>query len=238
MNDLPMIDYPIVKLPIPSLKITVKARPFTVREEKLLLMAANGKDNNEIIETTKQVINNCILERDKFDVSKLPFFDIDYMFITLRSKSISEKIDMEYRCKNRKDDRECGAVFPVTIDLSEVRLIETGLSDKIELSSKLGVKMRHPSYSEMKRVDTLNDEIGLLLACIEYIYTDTTTYTWKDYSKEQFKEFLEKLTVDQYSKISLWVSKFPSFEINTSGVCPSCGFRHSISFRDFQSFFR
>lgn len=234
---LPEIQYPIIQLPVSSLGRKVKARPFTVREEKLLLIAALTKDQEEIISVTKQVINNCLLE--PVDLDALPFFDIDMMFITLRAKSISNTTEVQYKCKNTLSDGSvCRAVFPVTIDLEKTELVSSGLSNKIELSSKLGVKMRYPTYSEMKRVSTLNDEIEFILASIEYIYTDTEIFTKKDYTPEQYLEFVQKLTTSQYSKLSEWISNFPKFEINTSGTCPSCGYVHSIKFRDFQSFFR
>lgn len=234
---LPTIEYPIIDLPIPSKGIKVKARPFTVKEEKLLLIAATGKDQSEIIRTTYQVINNCLI--DKIDVEELPFFDIDLMFITLRSKSISEKIEMEFRCRNKKEDgNNCGAVFPVELDLSETTLSGALTDGKIELSSKLGVKLKYPSYATMKRATTLNEEIELILASIEYIYTDTEIYSSKDYTKEQYKDFLEKLTGDQYNKLSDWVSNFPTFQIRTEAVCPSCGFNHKIKYSDFTSFFQ
>ena len=233
---LPAIEYPIIKLPVPSKGITVKARPFTVKEEKLLLIAATGKDQSDIIQTTQQVIKNCLLE--ELDVDTLPFFDIDLMFITLRSKSVSEKIEMEFRCKHDIGEKVCGSVFPVILDLSETNLTGKTINPKIELSSKLGLKMKYPTYAEMKRVSNLNDEIELILACIEYIYTDTNVYTSKDYTKEQYREFIEKLTTDQYSKISDWTSNFPTFQIRTESVCPSCGFNHQIKYSDFTSFFQ
>jgi hypothetical protein len=233
---LPTIEYPIIKLPVSSKGITVKARPFTVKEEKLLLIAATGKDQGEIIQTTQQVIRNCLLE--DLDIDSLPFFDIDLMFITLRSKSVSERVEMEFRCKHNTGEKVCGAVFPVVLDLSETTLGGKTLNPKIELSSKLGIKMKYPTYAEMKRVSTLNDEIELILSCIEYIYTDTAIYTNKDYTKEQYKEFIEKLTSDQYSKIAEWTSNFPTFQIRTESVCPSCGFNHKINYSDFTSFFQ
>ena len=237
MLPLPTIDYPIIELPVPSKGTKVKARPFTVKEEKLLLIAATGKDQSEIIQTTKQVIQNCLLE--KLDVDKLPFFDIDFMFITLRSKSISENIEMEFRCKNKKEDEKvCGAVFPVNLNLSDTTLVGKPVKAKIELSSNLGIKMRYPTYAEMKRVSNLNDELELILACIEYIYDDTAIYTNKDYTKTQYKEFIEKLTAEQYSKISEWTNNFPTFQIKTESVCPSCGFKHQIKYTDFTSFFQ
>jgi hypothetical protein len=233
---LPTIEYPIIRLPISSKGITVKARPFTVKEEKLLLTAATGKDQGEIIQTTQQVIQNCLLE--DVDVEKLPFFDIDLMFITLRSKSISKKIEMEFRCKHDTGGKVCGAVFPVQLDLSTTTLRGKTIDPKIKLSSELGLKMKYPTYAEMKRVSTLNDEIELILACIEYIYDNTTIYTNKDYSQEQYRGFIEKLTADQYNKITEWTSNFPSFLIHTESICPSCGTNHQIDYSDFTSFFQ
>lgn len=114
---LPKIELPTYELTIPSNGDVIKVRPFTVKEEKLLLIAAESKDANEIISTVKQVINNCIIE-GAVDINKSPFFDIDYIFIFLRAKSVSETVPMRMTCNNvLEDGTTCGNMFPKTLAL-------------------------------------------------------------------------------------------------------------------------
>ena len=138
---LPKIDVPIYDITLPSNGKTIKIRPFLVKEEKLLLMAIESKDNDNIIKTTKQVINNCIVSGD-LDLEKIPFFDVDYLFIALRAKSIGEKIETSYVCNNVVDGNKCGGVFETDIDISNcVIKKKDDITMDIALSSKLSMKM-------------------------------------------------------------------------------------------------
>ena len=109
---LPKIDVPTYDVTLPSSGKEIRIRPFLVKEEKLLLMAVESKDSENIIKTTKQVINNCIVSGD-IDLDKIPFFDVDYLFIALRAKSIGEKIEVNYRCNNNVGGQPCNGVFNV-----------------------------------------------------------------------------------------------------------------------------
>ena len=104
---LPKIDVPTYTLKLPSSEQELTVRPFLVKEEKLLLMAVKSDDPQEIIRTTKQVINNCIISPE-INVDTLPFFDIDYLFIALRAKSIGETIELNFICQNKVEDTKCG----------------------------------------------------------------------------------------------------------------------------------
>jgi len=126
---LPKIDLPIYEIKLPSSKKLVKIRPFVVREEKLLLMALESGDEKEIIETTKQIVNNCLV--DKVDIDKLPFFDVDYIFIALRAKAVGDTIDVKYTCYNEVDGKSCDNTFPAKIDVMNYTLIkDDNIKDK------------------------------------------------------------------------------------------------------------
>ena len=155
---LPKIDLPIYELTLPSTGKKVKVRPFLVKEEKLLLMALESDDDLEIVNTTKQIINNCIVS-EKIDVNTLPFFDVDYLFIALRAKSIVEKVDIKYTCKNVVDGQTCGSSFNAEIDVSNVKIIkDETVPNVIDLKNNVKVKMKYPSYTTMKLI--MDNEIG------------------------------------------------------------------------------
>lgn len=238
---LPKIDVPIYEITIPSEKKNIRVRPFLVKEEKLLLMAVESNDNENIIKTTKQVINNCLL--DPIDVDKLPFFDIDYIFIALRAKSIGEKIEVSYTCNNETENGRCGGVFETDIDVSKCEIEQDEkASMTIKLSDKITMKMKYPTYEIMKMImgneTVIEKKLRIIMSCVDRIQTDDKTYTQKDFSKKELRDFLEGLTQDQYKKLEYFVDNFPTFYIRSEAKCPKCGFNHEIKYQDFARFFQ
>lgn len=239
---LPKVDVPIYELTIPSSGEMIRVRPFVVKEEKLLMMALASNDENHIIDTTKQIINNCILD-EGVSVEKLPFFDIDYLFIALRAKSVGEAIDVNFICNNKIDgENKCGFVFPVKIDIANVKVLSNEAKKDIALSPKLIVKMKYPTYTAMKRLmdleDNLSKKIKLVAACVDVMIDGDTTHSPKDYSKEEFEEFIENLTEEQFKKLEHFVNNLPYFVVTAEHDCPKCAFHHKIEYKDFTSFFR
>ena len=239
---IPKIDVPIYDITLPSTGKTIKIRPFLVKEEKLLLMAIESGDNENIIRTTKQVINNCIVSGD-LDLEKIPFFDVDYMFIALRAKSIGENIETSYVCNNVVDGNKCGGVFEASIDISNCVIEKKDdISMDIDLSNKINIKMRYPSYSIMKMItgneSNFQKKIRVISSCIERITSGDKTYSSKDFSKEELVEFIEGLTSEQYVKLENFVDNLPSFSIKSGGICGKCGFKHEIKYTDFTRFFQ
>ena len=135
---LPKLDVPLYQIKIPSTGKEITIRPFLVKEEKLLLIAAQSKDQAEIINTTKQIINNCIVDGD-VNVETLPFFDIDYIFIALRAKSVGESIDINFTCNNVIEDGEaCGSRFTAKIDITNCEIVKNeNIKQEITLSGSL-----------------------------------------------------------------------------------------------------
>ena len=171
---LPKIDLPTYDFKIPSTGKVIKVRPFTVKEEKLLLMAIESKVASDIIATVKQVSNNCIVEGD-IDVDKLPFFDIDYLFIFLRAKSVGEVAAVNLTCNNTLEDGStCGHQFLADADIGNVEFVKfDGVEDDIKLGPASGVRMRYPNYGIMRKIEELPDidkKTHIIVSSIDYIY--------------------------------------------------------------------
>jgi hypothetical protein len=176
----------------------------------------------------------------KLEVDKVPFFDIDFLFIFLRAKSIGESIEVNLTCNNYVGDKICGNVFPALMDISKCE-IEGGKQDNdIKLSGSQGVKMRYPNYAAMKRIefgDDIDVKTNTIVNSIDYIYDAKGMYSWKDYSKEELKEFVEGLTEENYKKLEAFVDNFPTFVIGMEATCDKCGFHHKVRYTDFYDFF-
>lgn len=240
---LPKIDLPTYELKLPSNGKEVRFRPFLVKEEKLLLMAAKSNDANEIIKTTKQVINNCLLDSD-VNVDTLPFFDVDCLFIAMRAKSIGESIEVNYICQNNKEDgTQCGSKFPVMIDISNVEVDKNeNIKSEIRFSDNLIFYMKYPGYSIIKVLndndDSFEKKIKIIMASIEKIFNKDQYYSTKDFSTEELQSFIEGLTQEQFNKLAEFTSNFPSFYVKAKGKCIKCGKEHEVRYKDFVRFFQ
>lgn len=238
---LPKIDVPTYDLKIPSSGKEIKIRPFLVKEEKMLLIAAESKDDNEIIRTTKQVINNCVVSGE-VNVEKLPFFDIDYLFIALRAKSIGDTVDVKFRCNAITDEGTCGNTFDAKIDIANVEVVkdETVTKD-IVLDGKTKIKMKYPSYVVMKQIAEekipIEKKIIVMVHSIDQIIENGKVYTSKDFTPMELKAYIESMTQEQFRKLENFIDKLPNFVITADAQCDSCGFQHKLRYDDFSSFF-
>jgi len=237
-NELPQYE-----IKLPSNGKTILVRPFVVKEEKLLLMAVESKDDNEIINVTKQIIKNCILS-EGIDVEKLPFFDIDYIFIALRAKSVGESIEIKFTCKNFVEEKNdfCNSTFPATIDISNCKIVnEKDVQKNIQLAEKVTFIMKYPTYTTMKMITSsdniLNKKIKMIVECIDMIKDGDNLYTNKDFTKDELTAYVENLTQGQFTMLEEWVDNFPSFVVTSQATCSKCGFVHNLEYKDFSSFF-
>lgn len=238
---LPVVDVPIYELKLPSSGKEIRVRPFLVKEEKILLIAAESNDVDEIIKTTKQVINNCLIDKD-VDIDKLPFFDVDYLFIALRAKSISETIEMRFTCNAVNNEGEpCRTMFDTEIDISKAEVFKNDIPNTFSLDKGTSVKMKYPSYSIMKTLNendnALENKIKVIASCIDQIVQRDKVYTSKDYTPKDLQAFVEGLTEENYKKLEIFVDNFPYFAVEVQKKCPKCGYLHDIRYTDFASFF-
>ena len=178
---LPIINAPTYELTIPSTGQSVKYRPFLVKEEKILLMANEGGEATEIVRAMKQIINNCII--DGYNTDNMPLFDVEYIFLQLRSKSVNEISEVGFRCP------ECDTVNAIQIDLTQVEVqIGDGHTNKIELSDNIGLIMSYPQLDSINTNNIENANVDMVFdvisSCIDSIYQGEEIYDSGDYTKE------------------------------------------------------
>lgn len=238
---LPKIDLPTYDLTLPTSGETLKVRPFNVREEKLLLMALESKDQNEISNTVKQIVNNCIIS-GKFDVNRSPFFEVDFIFIFLRAKSIGDKVAVKLTCNNIvEEDKKCGNIFSAELDVSNCELVnDNPVPDFIDLGGGKGVKMKYPGYGAMKKVDgglDIDRVVNIVVSSIDYITDNEEIYSAKDYGKEELNDFVMNLSEENFRKLEEYIDNFPTFAVRVEATCNKCGFEHKVRYTNFADFF-
>ena len=237
---LPMLDLPLFGVFLPSIDKEVKFRPFIVKEEKLLLIALESNDANTILNAIKQVIQNCIVT-ENINIEDLPLHELEYLFLHLRSRSMGEKIELEYVCENVVDQKKCkGQVF-AEVDLLKVKLEEKKLKTSIQLTDKVGIKLRYPTIDVSGiRSDKDNDvdtAIELIEKCTEYLYDKDQVYRPSEMAEGEFKEFISNLTQPQFTTIRDFFEDIPKIKYDTIAICKKCKMNHKIHLEGLLDFF-
>ena len=230
---LPALSSPEFITEIPSTKQKIKFRPFLVREEKILYMALEGKDNTEILNAVITVLSNCILTPN-IDIGKLATFDIEYLFLQLRGKSVGESIEIVLR----HTDSECKESVNVAVNLDDIK-VQGEISDgKMMLTDDVGIKLKYPHAGEIIKIERVAegqnvfDSIAYL---VDYIYDKETVYN--DYSIEEISEWLEQLNQEQFNKIISFMNNMPKLSHTIEWTCNACGEKETIVLEGLQSFF-
>ena len=244
---LPKIDSPIFTTKLISTGKEVKFRPFTVKEEKLFLIANESDDPKTITDAIIQVLNNCILDDTKVD--SLPLFDIEYLFLNLRARSIGEVVDLNYRCNNLvKDDngeeKKCNNKVEIKVNLLEIKpTISEEHKSKIEINDKLGIVMKYPTMDSVGKIegpedlDEVDMVVEMILSCIDYIYDENSVYYAKDSTKEELLEFIESLSTKDMEKLKVFFDTLPKLSKKVEFKCSKCGYTEDIDIEGLQSFF-
>lgn len=243
---LPKIDLPIYTLKLVSLPEPIKFRPFLVKEEKLLLMALQSNDEENIYNTIKQVINNCLIT--EIDVDTIPIFDLEYIFLQLRAHSMGNIVETNYVCRNRTSEAEgeeglCSNMMKVSIDLMTIEPPIKNLVPRIQLTNSIGVQMKFPNLRSMRSVQDVvqstdsNAVYQLMFDCLDYIYDAEELHYSSETSFEDFIEFVESLTQDQFDKIVAFFEKIPNITHTVDHTCEKCGFQHKLTMEGLVDFF-
>lgn len=230
---LPKIDIPKYEVKIPSTGKTVHYRPYLVKEEKILMIALESKNNSQIMTAMKDVVSSCTF--NKVDPDKLCTFDLEYLFLKLRSKSVGETSRIGIKCEH------CGAVNKVEINLDEVKVqFPQKVEKKIQLNDEVGVTLCYP------RADFLSDQDGklttetitnIVIACLDTIYDKQGVYHAADHKKEELAEFVDSLNQAQFLKIQEFVSNMPKLQMNVKFECEKCKKENDIEISGLQNFF-
>jgi hypothetical protein len=205
---LPKLDKPTFEMTIPSQKKTVRFRPFLVKEEKILLTAQQSESEKDIIYGIKQVLTNCAQDPD-FNVNKLTTFDLEYMFLKLRAKSVNNIVDVSYR--DIEDDKVYD--FKINLDEVEVTFPDVEISNKIPITDTIGIIMKYPSVTILDNIPenaSATDVVDYLIrSCIETIYDADTVYPVAEEPEEEVTEFLDSIDVVAFNKIRYFLDNLP-----------------------------
>jgi hypothetical protein len=242
---LPKIDVPVFSINLISSGKEVKFRPFTVKEEKLFLMASESKELKTMIDTTKQVLNNCIIS--DVDVDDLPIFDIEYLFLNIRARSVSEVINLNYKCNNdiknkdSEDTHKCGNVVQIDLNVLDIKPKSDKKQEmKVEITEKLGIVMRYPNFNTIKKYDVENENdmvFKLAIDCIDYIYDGDQIYYSKDATEEELLEFIESMQSKDLEKIKKFFDGMPKISKDLDFKCNKCGYKENVTIEGLESFF-
>ena len=233
---LPKQSTPVYNTVIPSTEEQVKFRPFLVKEEKTLLLAQQSEDVTVMVDTIKQVLNDCI--KSDIDVNKLAIFDIEYLFSQIRAKSVGEISELIFPCDVCDDPK---AKVKIQFDLTKLKVQRhPDHNKKISLFDNVGVLMRYPTINTVKRLESsemsIDDLFVLIVDSIEYIYDGNEIYYTKEQTKEELVEFVNNLTQEQFSKIQQFFETMPKLRQDVTYTCPVCGRVHNKYIEGIESF--
>jgi hypothetical protein len=241
---LPKIDVPVYNIKLLSTGKEVKFRPFTVKEHKILLMAAESKATEDILGAIRQIIRNCVI--DDIDVDDLATVDFEMLFLNIRAKSVGEVVDLKYKCKNKIDEEnKCEKPFTLKINLIEdlhVNNLDSS-NNKIPLSESIGIVLKYPTARTLqdmiKYVDTEENmaDMNLTSSCIDYIYDGDEIYYAKESTREELNNFVDNLSTEQYNKIEEFFKNIPSIYAEKQHTCTKCGYEHKMRLEGIADFF-
>ena len=209
---LPTINTPTYELEVPSTDEKIKYRPFLVKEEKILLIAMESGEGKDILNAVKEIVTECTFE--KLDLGKMPMFDIEYIFLNIRAKSVGEISNLRLKCP---DDEETYA--DVEVDLSKVQVqVEKGHSPKIELTDEMGLVMAYPSIDSFSKTGitdiTAENMLEVISSCIHQVYDKKgeEVFDAKDQSKKELTEFIESLNTTQFRAVQQFFDTMPKLK--------------------------
>ena len=239
---LPKLNVPVYETVLPSTEKVIKYRPFLVKEEKILLTAMEGADQKSIIPAVKQIINNCVQE--EIDIEKLPTFDIEYLFLRLRAKSIGESVTIGLKpwgCPNNNGEL-CENSTQVEINLEEVKIIKDEKHNpKIMLDDKIGIKMNYPDMNKLEDIieteETTVAGMNIIKNSIEMIFTNEETFERDSFNEEELDDFLDSLNTQQFIKIKDFFDTMPTLKHTVKYNCETCGEEKETTIQGLESFF-
>ena len=235
---LPIVETPRYELTLPSTDMKVQYRPFLVKEEKILYMALESGDENQMQSATKEILTAVTF--NKIDVETLPTFDVEYIFLQVRAKSVGEVAKFKIICP---DDSKTYGDIEVDISKVEVQVDDAHSNDVVlDEKRKLGVMLKYPNMKVLYDTQGIKalkyeDIIKLIIGCVDYIYEGEKNYPTSESTQEELREFLENLSQDQFSKIRKFFESMPKLRHVTKVKNPKTGVESTVTFSGLQDFF-
>ena len=236
---LPKISTPTYELNLPSTGKKVQYRPFLVREEKLLVLALESEDSKEITTAMKAVIKNCIQTRG-VKVETLPTFDIEYLFLNIRGKSVGEEIEVNIICP---DDEQ--TTVPVTLLIDDIKVQKSKEHDnKVKLDDSLIMEMKYPSLDQFiknnfdfNEQNSIDQSFELITSCIDKIYNAEEVWSTADVTKKEMNDFLEQMNSKQFKQIEKFFETMPKLSHDIKVKNPNTGVESTVVLEGLASFF-
>jgi hypothetical protein len=236
---LPKISTPIYTLELPSSGQTIKYRPFLVKEEKLLVIALESEDTKQITNAIKIVIKNCISTKE-VKVETLPTFDIEYLFLNIRGKSVGEQVDVNIICP---DDNETNV--SVSINLDDIKVIKNEEhTNKIKVDKSIMMEMKYPSLDQFiknnfdfNNENAMEQSFDLISSCIDKIYTEDEVWSTADVTKKELTDFLESMNSSQFKEIEKFFETMPKLSHKISVINPKTKVKSEVILEGLASFF-
>ena len=237
---LPKINTPTYELALPSTGKKIKYRPFLVREEKILIMAMESENMTEITNAIVQILSDCIVSKD-VKVESLATFDIEYLFLNVRAKSVGETVDVNITCP---DDGE--TQVEMSIDIDSIKVQKTrGHKNIIKLDDELSMKLKYPSLDQFvennfeteEGASEINQSLSMITSCVEMIYNQEESWEASDYSKKELDEFIEQLNTKQFKQIEKFFATMPKLSHTIAVKNPETGVESEVVLEGLASFF-
>ena len=236
---LPKIATPTYELELPSTGDTVTYRPFLVKEEKVLVIALESEDNKQITNAIKAVLKSCVLTKG-IKVEKLPTFDIEFLFLNIRGKSVGEELEVNIICP----DDEVTEV-PVTIDLDDIQVQKVDdHTNQIKIDNNIMMEMKYPSLDQFiknnfdfKEGNQMDQSFDLIASCIDKIYTEDEVWSTADCTKKEVKEFLESMNSSQFKDIEKFFETMPKLQHTITVKNPKTKVESEVVLEGLASFF-
>lgn len=248
---LPKIVTPEYTTQLTSIKTPVRFRPYLVKDEKILLTAKESNDAAAIQDATIQVLKNCTF--GQVDIDALPSFDLEYLFLQIRAKSVSEVATPQYECRNivrteverrdETDDGRCHALVPIRIDLREVVVRSNPEhTNLITLGNGIKIEMKYPTSALSRRIaaepQLMTNTPYIIASCIKTVIDlDGNLLEARDYSEAELIEFVESLSARDAQQFETFFTTAPTLRHEAEFVCPKCQYRETIAFEGLTSFF-
>ena len=236
---LPKIATPTYELELPSSGETIQYRPFLVKEEKLLVIALESEDNKQITNAIKAVIKNCILTKN-IKVETLPTFDIEYLFLNIRGKSVGESVEVNVICP---DDGETNVAVKIDLDDIQVQKNEEH-TNKIKVDANIMMEMKYPSLEQFIKTNfdfgnenAMEQSFELIAACIDKIYTEDEVWSASDVTKKELTEFLDQMNSSQFKEIEKFFETMPKLSHKIMVVNPKTKVESEVVLEGLASFF-
>ncbi len=236
---LPKIATPTYELELPSTGETIKYRPFLVKEEKLLVIALESEDTKQITNAIKAVLKSCVITKG-IKVEHLPTFDIEFLFLNIRGKSVGEELEVNVICP---DDEE--TEVPVVINLDEIEVQkDENHTNKIKVDNSIMMEMKYPSLDQFiksnfdfNEKNAMDQSFDLIAASIDKIYTEDEVWATADCTKKEVKEFLESMNSSQFKAIESFFETMPKLSHTIKVTNPKTKVKSDVVLEGLASFF-